>query len=333
MKKRKIILAFYDGEYAEAAAMFLAQNEKYLNVAVRDYRYKRRENDEIIIIDRSIDEESEMTICFDRFIEMDKLIHEIRERSGNITYVNDVNDDIDVIAVVGDRGGAGVSSVAEGIAKELTVYHGKRVIILDFSPFSYKDASTECSNVKELICMLGKKAAEAYDRQNKFDENLQNYIAADTDGIGRFNYGNGTNYLSYNETDEVMMLFQYLLSACTADYIILDFPLNRLAGLYYSSDSMLAYCIDTIVSITSNDQIFKKHHKYAGLIENILSSNQKLKLIKALNFCDEAFLDDNDENEALMIDYDKDSFLGGEVRIDGSFGIAIKNIAHNLVFC
>lgn len=333
MKKTNVILAFYDREYAEAAAMFLVQNEKYLNVAVRDYGYKSNENDEIVIADRSTDEKSEMMICFDRFIEMDKLIHEIRERSGNITYVSDVNNDTGVIAVVGDSGGVGVSSVAEAISKELAVYHGKQVIILDFSPFPYKAASAECHNVKELICMLGNKTAGACDKQNKFGENLQNYIAADTDGIGRFNYGDSTNYLSYNETDEVIMLFQYLLSSCSADYIILDFPLNRFAGLYYGSDSMLAYCIDAIVSIASNDRICEKHYKYAELIENILSSNQKLKLIKALNFCDETFLDGNDGDETLLIDYDKDSFSGGEVRIDGSFGIAIKNIAHNLVFC
>lgn len=388
MKKIDVVIAFSDSDYADALARYFAQYEKNLNIIVRKHDYRRIGKDEIIIRDYENDDEEKITgsdyrnssaeknnereIRFDGFCDTETLVKEIRRIGGSRTYPKRAGNknDMRIVFVTGSSGGAGASSVASALCTELKVYHGKKVLLLDFSPFPNPTGDPACRNVKELIYLLGcvKAENEGAGVYSHRMPSFENFVVTDYNGIDRLNYGEDVNYFSRAITDEIMGFFQYLFESGDFDYIVADISLLQLVRLHYDSRFAFSEIVDVLVSVSPCGKAAAREEKqdipvteekgrkesvsalkgktavttaekYEDFINKIRDFNNDIRIISAENFCDaDAFISDmeNDKpgkaGEKVFIDYDADSFAGGIVRIDGSFGIAIKNIAHRLVF-
>lgn len=254
-----------------------------------------------------------------------------------------------IIGVLGVSGGVGTSSVAMGLARELSRYHDKKILYLSFEELPatelYVTYGPGCRKISDFLYYLFEK------KDDEICSHLEGFTITDHFGVGFFCPSRGRNDLRSLTKDDLAYFVRYLNDSCRYDYILIDFNHD----ISPETLQMLTYCT-RLVLVHKNDPVsIHKHRKLADFFRKGAAPIGDEKLINVRNFNDGGsqvheinrnrtgqgnFEDErecvNGKDSAgmqnlIMIDTDENSFSYHaeqfNIDISQTFGIGIKNIA------
>lgn len=331
-------ILFSDREYAEAAARAIAENERYFVPAVLEKDRVHNFTGKIIITDDDAVTDANAVHTAGFLLPADIMVA-VREKYSRIYGVNPppagahtqaAEKRGKIIAVVSACGGSGCTSAADGLAGEFTVYYDKSVCRISLSAFPEESAGG-ASELRRLLFALESAA----------DININEYFEMDMHGICRASYGDSLNPLSASGSGELYQFFEALSAVGGFDYIIADIPAEALR-----SAERVIEAADGIIWVEKHEASQARKERLESYLKLILGSDAGRRIIRLDNFVGghadeeespgfeyEFEYEENGKNKALNAEYDPDSFCKDGVKIDGTFGLAVKNIAHRLIFC
>ncbi len=368
MEKVKIGILWNDGEYAEALARALASGEHSFLPVIADHRqdFLMDAQAEGILLTNDLTIEDNRAILLRHPVLPGTAARMIREKYELLFEKRIPNGRADrqkrncgITVITGAVGGVGASALADGLAEEFAVYYDKNVLRLSFSAFPEGRSAGRDREQKELKRLFfsffsSSSTADPEKRKADFGKSLEpeDYFEQDEAGVWHAEYGNGVNPLAEAEEKELQCLFQALESTGRFDLLILDIPAERLmhiSDLLFSAENIL------VVKKTASDSV--RDYKMLNYLYFLLGEEETEKLVfvnNAVCALEENMDDEDTEKEkkenvrgerqadvskstanikSVFVSYDPEAFRDGRVKIDGSFGLAVKEVAHILSFC
>ncbi|MCI8631049.1 MAG: hypothetical protein HFG67_02090 [Firmicutes bacterium] len=335
-------ILFKDREYAEAAARVIAEKGRYFLPAVLDKdRIHNFDGKLIITDDETI--KAENIVYTGRFMLPDAIMAAAVEKYGKLYSISTDNlnfyysrkeKQAKLITVIGAEGGAGATSAADGLAEELVVYYDKSVCRISLSAFPEENLCGVCE-LKQLLFLLENKNDCKKTMDCISDINIDEYFPKDRCGIYRVCYGDSINPLAAAGSLTLYGFFAFVCETGAFDCIIIDIP----AEAVKNTEEIISITdgIVTVEKYSSSAIRGGKLHNYLNLI---LSGETENRIIRFINFVSENYTETEEHNEVsyknkgtVNVEYDPESFCKDGVKIDGAFGLAVKNIAHSLIFC
>lgn len=339
-------ILFNDREYAEAAARAIAENERYFVPAVLEKDRVHNFTGNIIITDDD-SVTSENAVHTAGFLLPSDIMTAVREEYGRIygvkpppagahTFAAEKRGKI--IAVISSGGGSGCTSAADGLACEFTVYYDKSVCRISLSAFP-EESEGGTGELRRLIFALESAAdmkADGLPKTYAAGVNINEYFEKDMYGIYRASYGDCLNPLTVSDSGELYNFFEAVCAGGGFDYIIADIPSEALRR----AEKVIA-AAGGIVWVEKHEASQPRKRRLENYLELILGNDADKRIIRLDNFVREQSEEENlnfeyekdGKNEILAAEYDPDSLCKDGVKIDGTFGLAVKNIAHRLIFC
>lgn len=275
-----------------------------------------------------------------------------------------------VTVVTSAVGGSGVSALADGLAEEFTVYYDKKVLRLSFSAFPESGAAGRNREQKELKRLffsffspsapggsgasggpgasggsgnsdgLGDSGRQESDIEKEFEP--EDYFSRDEAGVWHAEYGNGVNPLAEAGEEERRRFFQAIENTGSFDLLVLDIPAEQLVRV-----SELLFFAENILIVKKRTPDSCRERGLLNYLRFLLGEEESEKIVAAVNAteaCEEEEASADTDKEKLdaqdapkmrrvSVSYDPAAFRTGRVRIDGSFGLAVKEVAHILSFC
>ncbi|MDF2655122.1 MAG: ParA family protein [Bacillota bacterium] len=234
-----------------------------------------------------------------------------------------------LIGVLGVSGGAGTSTVAIGLARELSRFHDKKIMFLTFEEFPATELVVKFGpgrrRIGDYLYYLFEKNDE------EICSHLDGFTTQDNFGVSFFCPSTGKNELCCLSKDDIDYFIKHLTDSSRYDYIVLD--LNH--GITPETQQLLTYC-SRIVMVHKNDPI--SLHKLRKSIDFLNKREQSFSEEKLLHVSNlnrsEHQLTGNDSTgleKLIVIDHDENSFsYNGEeldIEISQTFGTGIKQIA------
>ncbi|QOX62925.1 hypothetical protein FRZ06_06010 [Anoxybacterium hadale] len=227
-----------------------------------------------------------------------------------------------LIGVLGVSGGVGSSSIAIGLARELSRYHDKKILYLSFEELPatemYVTFGCGCRKISDFLYYLFEK------QDDEICSHLEGFTTKDDFGVGFFCPSRGRNDLRSLTKDDLAYLIKYLTDSCSYDYILIDFNHDISPETW----ELLTYCTRLILVHKDDPVSFQKQRKLEDYFRKGSAPISEDAMIHVRNFNDGGH--PSNEN-VIVIDTDENSFChqGEQLGIDISqtFGIGIKHIA------
>ena len=226
-----------------------------------------------------------------------------------------------ILIVVGLEGGAGATSVAEGLAQEFALYYGKKVCHISFDSFGGGE------NLRKLLYYWKKGGVLHKIAPDYFIPDENNVF-----GIFKGRSIQGINPLLMMDVNDAVQFIEDVKTKLDFDYIIVDMSIL----LYKLYAEILGIAEKTVLVSKEN----------AEKIVKIAEENKTKSTICVLNFadrykdcvkdeCDKNVTKDNESLKRLeisTIEVDEEIAESSCIKVDGVFGIGIKNLAERIEF-
>lgn len=222
-------------------------------------------------------------------------------------------------------GGAGKTVISIGTSRELSRYHGKRVLYLSFEEIPAAELfmrnNFENRNLGDyLYYLLEKKDPKAYSHPESF-------LTCDEFGVETFYPSTGRNDLNCLNREELISFLKVLSESSRYDYIALDLRSDLTEDTIY----LLEKC-SKIVLIDGDDPAAQwRAQKFVSFIRQNEDFGQEEKWIRVINRA----IRSNLRDDAILIDEDPGSFrfVSDKLRVDINhvFGIGMKKIANEII--
>lgn len=241
-----------------------------------------------------------------------------------------------IIGFYSISGGVGKSVISIGTSRELTRYHDKKVLYLNFEEIPatelYVKYISNNRNVGDYLYYL-------LERQNEIlCSHLNGFVAIDEFGVEFFPSSKGRNDLNYLSKEELIYLIKVLSDSCRYDYIIFDMNNN----LSEETLALMEQCSQMLLVQNNSPVSIYKSNKLLDFLneKNIFEQNRILAVINKTDHLemDVSYINQKQEMNCLTkiyIERDEGSFqvLNNqlEININHSFGVGIKQIADEIL--
>ncbi len=225
------------------------------------------------------------------------------------------------------EGGTGKTSVALGLAQELTRYHGKKVLYISYEEFESTNSYFKESKEKSITNYL------YYIYKNKKNiAPVDSFTVSDDYGVKSFSSLGGRNQLKLLNVEELSDLFNIIQENGDFDYIFIDND----TSLKEENLWLFSIC-DKICKIEkwgnkTKEESFIKYLKHS-LGDHIFD-----KMITVINFFDsdecstenmgKIFIEKDDESFSLCKNEEGNEIIN--INIDQEFGMGIKELSTKL---
>lgn len=156
---------------------------------------------------------------YGRVLELYREILMIAAQQKNNPLLTLGGSDCHLISVISSSGGSGCSVVAQGLARDISLYSGKKVLLLSFDLFDEPDngepGGTAPYGLKEYLYYL-----EAGEEQKCTA--LQSFLTEDEYGIRQFASGTTRNLLLNMDRQALFVMIQRLIRDGSFDLILCD---------------------------------------------------------------------------------------------------------------
>ena len=312
-----------DREYAEALARAIAASERYFLPMVldRDQLHNFDEKEKVIIITDYNDLEMENAVYICSFMLPRTIVNAAAEKCSSIYGIRPhgfslprLSDEkyAKLIAVTSTAGGVGITSTADALAAEFTVYYDKSVCRMSLSAFP-EGNSYSARELRRLLFMLC----------NSEEADIGEYFEKDAGGVYRACTGNGINPLLAAEGEEIYKLTAAVAEQGGFDVIIFDIPPEAL-----KKAEKIIIASESVIAVEREHTLAARGERLQSYLELLLGKDAEKRVIRFVNFASAEYAGD-----FAAAEYDSESFCKDGVKIDGEFGLAVKNIAHSLIFC
>ena len=257
------------------------------------------------------------------------------------------------IGIVGMRGGCGVSSIAEGLARTFTLFHGRRVLLVTFSNFGPEYFSATLKPIDRLMY-----ESEVLN-DAEFEERIPGYVMPDEYGVWQLGLRKGYNPLSVENAAKINKLIEKLIAKLNINLTIFDFGAASAMGpeqmkllsktdisfavLGSPKDSERVEKFTKIINIISGNGGKENAggFEFRGLILNDFAGGREGSADQTLASVDSGVAGD----EFLFLGYSPESFRrsagdaqsgaagGPELDLGLEFGIGLEKIAANCEKC
>ncbi|MBE6030459.1 MAG: hypothetical protein E7225_02530 [Clostridiales bacterium] len=339
VNRYKLLISFSDEEYGEALAKAFLLQEIGAEITVGDYD-RIHSFDGFVITDKTDVLLSDKVKIFEAYTSFSE-VNEVVVNSFQITVKNHSNhskSDTRIITVMGCEGGAGVTSISKALGKEMSLYYDKKTCIISFSLFPDVCVEDNSSSFRKLLYRLTDDTCfNSGDREivpSSF------FIKTDDEYYTPY-YGEGINPLCLCEEEIHDKLLKWMIDSELFDVIIIDLPKEKV----FDNKSVLSYAdnillvknarsnyMDFSKMINMINKIINKESKEITVIVNDVSGHENENGSERIEV-EKVHNNVSSDDKLISIDYDPESFQEGRIHIDGSFGIGIKNIAFNALFC
>ena len=222
-------------------------------------------------------------------------------------------------------GGTGKTTISLGLAQELTRYHGKSVLYINFEEFdsSYRYLPTVEGPTLESFMIDGIK-----------NKDINSYLYEDLYGVKYFNLGQNKNPLKCLSSEELLDFIDEICKSSEFQYIFIDGTINL-----DESEVMLIKTCNFICQIEVKNCEKCGFTKY---IKKIIEGSKNNELLRIINFsqdeewnkCDEINYIDYDNNiflQKLDINMNENGVINPDnyckINIDGDFGVGVKELS------
>lgn len=306
-------------ELASALANRLAYNQAGISITILEEPNPKTDFD-CLLFNIEIDSSS-ISSCIDMLDlreyvgrSVTEILNQIKElyakRNPN-TQVSFYNKRPVHIAFLGISGGAGTSSIALGVARQLSRYKEKRVLYLSFEDFEsdelYENKEESTKNSNDIVYYL------LQGRSDAVVDFFERFTFKDEYGVERLSPSSMRNELSSLNITELHNLLSIIWGTGRYEYIILDLGNNlneRTKVLCELSTYLLL--IDHATSI--------KNFAIDIIKVELEAIKPDLNIIQVMNHGNELAREDYDEKIFIIEEQSK------EISLANSFGISIKNI-------
>lgn len=246
------------------------------------------------------------------------------------------------IGIVGMRGGCGVSSIAEGLARTFTLFHGRRVLLLTFSNFG-----PEYSSFIRPIDRLMYESEFLTDTD--FEEQIHSYIMPDEYGVWQIGLRKGYNPLCVENAESAAKFIEKLTTKLNIDLTIFDFGSAASMG---TEKMRVLSKMDIAFAVLGRPEDRERAEEFARIVDNVsggpgsaagFGSEQGFKftnpvLNDSLNILSESGQAGNrardlsgttEAGDILFLGYSPESFKRAELDLGLEFGIGLEKIATN----
>lgn len=347
-----IILATDDFDYAKALAncvtsenkamLFTVISEETLmkynsfddfDLVLTDYMITHRIADCIKLVEKPIkDQNTQQEPLLYRYDTAENLIKALIRfyciKKGR-AYVSYSGKSSKTVLFCSPQGGTGKTSVALGLAQELTKYHGKRMLYVNYEEFEATDRYFKRDERKTLPNYL-----YHLETGNELSSVTDNFTIADEYGVQTFSASEGRNQLKLLSIQELAKFIEKIQVSGQFDYIFIDGE----ASLNDQTVWLISVC-DKVCIINREENDAREKHFYSYL-EFHLGKQVFDKIINVINLVKGK--DENESKEELQniyIDYDEDSFTNLEneesllftkINIEREFGRGIRLLSKKL---
>lgn len=319
-----------DLEYARALAQSLSEKGRKYSVTVTecDRIHKDVAADGMVIIYSSVKNDKK-SIYINGYIS----VLELRTRISEELQLKENNDErkTQLVLVAGLEGGAGATSIAEGLAQEFTLYYGKKVCRISFDALCSMNKGLSQYSPNDQVHNL-RRLLYFWEKGGVTREIIDEYFLPDENNVFHILYGKGVNPILLTEASKAVEFIDTICSKGDFDYLILDISI-LLYNLYHELWTYAEKVI--LVSKASKEKIMSFYKK-----------DEKSNLIGVFNFANECKMYVKSEGEAgtssieflsesieiSTIEEDKEIIEKDKIRIDGAFGTGIKLLAEKVEF-
>lgn len=238
-----------------------------------------------------------------------------------------------IILFCSAEGGTGKTSVALGLAQDLTRFHGKKVLYINYEDIESTSKYFEVQEEKSITNFLYYLA-----KGKKTNGIIDSFTVSDDYGVRTFSSSGGRNQLKLLTVEELSQFLNIIQENGDFDYIFIDND----PSLGEENIWLISAC-DKICKVdkwgnNTKEDCFKKYLGY------LLGDRIFDKMIKIVNFFDKGQRSEVENSDKIFIEYDEDSFSFNEkdhgeeectevmiaINIDRDFGFGIKQLSTKL---
>lgn len=228
------------------------------------------------------------------------------------------------IGIVGMRGGCGVSSIAEGLARTFTLFHGRRVLLVTFSNFGPEYFESKTGSELKPIDRLMYESEVLSDTD--FEERISSYVMPDEYGVWQLGIRKGYNPLKVENAEYTEKLIKKLMAKLNINLTIFDFGSASSMG---QNQMRFLSKMDMPFAVLGRPDDRERADGFAKIVSNISGGFE----FKSLILNDFAGGHECAPGEAFhFLGYSPESF-GHELDLGLEFGIGLEKIAANCEKC
>ena len=228
------------------------------------------------------------------------------------------------IGIVGMRGGSGVSSIAEGLARTFTLFHGRRVLLVTFSNFGPEYFESKTGSELKPIDRLMYESEVMSDTD--FEERISSYVMPDEYGVWQLGIRKGYNPLNVENAEYTEKLIEKLIAKLNINLTIFDFGPASPMG---QNQMRVLSKMDMAFAVLGRPDDRERADGFAKIVSNISGGFE----FKSLILNDFAGGHECALGEAFhFLGYSPESF-GQKLDLGLEFGIGLEKIAANCEKC
>lgn len=348
-----ILLVTDDFEYAKAMSACISEEIKaifFTIISSEDFKnYEKINEFDLILLDYLIDniehnyislaekkaqieqfEQKQTLYRYDTAENLSKKLTILYCMKTGSKFISPMKKTGKIILFCSAAGGTGKTSIALALAQELTRFHGKKVLYINYEELESTDRYFKIQEEKTVSNYL------YYLETNKdFSGLIDNFTVTDEYGIETFSASKGRNQLKLLNIEELCKFINIIQTAAQFDFILID------------GDTSLSE--ETLWLISVCNKICKvdkwgsdiKQANFDNYIEHIFGKQILDKIINVVNYYmhqeDDACLEQ--ASGKVYIDYDEDSFFTHKnaenmfyttINIERDFGSGIKQLSTKL---
>lgn len=242
-------------------------------------------------------------------------------------YISPIKKTSKMILFCSAEGGSGKTSVALALAQELTRFHGKKVLYINYEEVESTNRYFNIQEDKTISNFLYKAEIN-----NNFNELIDCFTITDNYGIETFSSSKGRNPLKFLNIEDLCKFIEGIQTAAKYDYIFIDGD----NSLNDETIWLISIC-DKVCKLnkwrSKNKQINFDHY-----LEHIFGNQIFEKIINIINFYVQKENLQEQDDEKIYIDYDEESFSSQiseddvytTINIQRDFGMGIRQLSTKL---
>lgn len=347
-----ILFVTDDMEYAEALTTCISKENKAIFFTIitnEEFKQYEKSNEfHLILLDYFIDNNDDHYIRFTenqaqikqtndkytlyRYDTADNLSKELTLlyclKTGS-KYISPIKKTSKMILFCSAEGGSGKTSIALALAQELTRFHGKKVLYINYEE---EESTNRYFNIKEDKTISN--FLYYTEINNDFNELIDCFTITDDYGIETFSASKGRNPLKLLNVEELCKFIEQIQNAAKYDYIFIDGD-NSL-----NDETMWLISICDKVCQINRWVNNVKQINFNHYLEHIFGNQILEKIVNVINFYVQKEEDkQGQDHRKIYIDYDEHSFFSQEsednvfctaINIQRDFGTGIRQLSTKL---